>query len=50
MLKKKNKNDVPSAENTDLSKVPSFKPGADCNIALCASPADNNSEFLISAF
>ena len=43
---------VPSAENSDLTKVPSFKSAASQNvsIALCAVSTVKNSAFLRSRF
>lgn len=37
---------VPSVENTQLSKLPSFKSGVCQKVALCASPANRNSAVL----
>ena len=46
----KAKTDVVPAENPELCKVPSFKPGVGWNITLQASPAVGNSFFMTSTF
>ena len=37
---------LPSTENTELSRVPSFQPGVDYDMASNASPAVGNTAFV----